>query len=157
MAILSDYEEEDKKKPGPPPPPSARKQFSSSLDPSDPLGFLEKVFEFVAKESDLFKSDSLVNDVNAVVRMVKDKVEAEDKKRKEVNIEEHGKAEKKIKEEAAPLPAVKKDDLKNKMVEKEKERIDDVEEKNGPRGTFFYSEFSCNHLSFILLQSKYDL
>ncbi|KAL0318009.1 UNVERIFIED_CONTAM: protein BOBBER 1 [Sesamum angustifolium] len=80
MAILSEYEEDDHKKPSSS-AASAKKPFNAAFDPSDPLGFLEKVFEFVAKESDLFKSDSLVADVNAVVRMVKDKVEAEEKKR----------------------------------------------------------------------------
>ncbi|EYU25221.1 hypothetical protein ABFS82_06G021900 [Erythranthe guttata] len=75
MAILSDYEEQQYQKK----PPS--KPFNASFDPSNPLGFLEKVFEFVAKESDLFKSDSLVNDVTAVLRMVKDKVAAEEKKK----------------------------------------------------------------------------
>ncbi|KAL7106925.1 hypothetical protein ACP275_06G022500 [Erythranthe tilingii] len=77
MAILSDYEEQYQKKPS----PSPSKTFNGSFDPSNPLGFLEKVFEFVAKESDLFKSDSLVNDVTAVLRMVKDKVAAEEKKK----------------------------------------------------------------------------
>ncbi|KAH6809699.1 HSP20-like chaperones superfamily protein [Perilla frutescens var. frutescens] len=130
MAILSDYEDEGHKKPAA--EASGRKQFSAALNPSDPLGFLEMVFEFVAKESDLFKSDSLVNDVNAVVRMVKDKVETEDRKRKEVKIEENGKAEKKTKE-AAPPPPVEKDDLTIKKVDEEKEPVNEVEEKNGPR------------------------
>ncbi|KAH6828150.1 HSP20-like chaperones superfamily protein [Perilla frutescens var. hirtella] len=130
MAILSDYEDEGHKKPAA--EASGRKQFSAALNPSDPLGFLEKVFEFVAKESDLFKSDSLVNDVNAVVRMVKDKVETEDRKRKEVKLEENGKAEKKTKEAALP-PPVEKDDLTIKKVDEEKEPVNEVEEKNGPR------------------------
>ncbi|KAL3632398.1 hypothetical protein CASFOL_025382 [Castilleja foliolosa] len=77
MAILSDYEEEDNKKPT----PSAaerrvfhaaqRRVFNAALISSDPLGFLKKVFQIVAGESDLFKSDFLVNDVNAVVMMVR--------------------------------------------------------------------------------------
>lgn len=138
MAILSEYEEEDQKKPTSS-ATSSRKQFNASLDPSDPLGFLEKVFEFVARESDLFKSDSLVKDVNAVVRMVKDKVETEDNKRKEVKIEGNGKAEKKIKikEEVAPSP-VKKAELKNEKVKEEKESGSEVEEKNGRRGNFLF-------------------
>ncbi|KAL0452416.1 UNVERIFIED_CONTAM: protein BOBBER 1 [Sesamum latifolium] len=133
MAILSDYEEEDQKKPTSRAAP-ARKPFNATLDPSDPLGFLEKVFEFVAKESDLFKSDSLVKDVNAVVRMVKDKVEAEEKKRKEVKFEGNGKAEKKIKEEVQAVPPVKKEEVKKNVVKEEKESESKVEEeKNGRR------------------------
>ncbi|KAI3471214.1 hypothetical protein Pfo_027877 [Paulownia fortunei] len=133
MAILSEYEEEDQKKPTSS-ASSARKPFNAALDPSDPLGFLEKVFEFVAKESDLFKSDYLVKDVNAVVRMVKDKVEAEEKRTKEVKIEGSGKAEKKIKEEVAP-PSVKKEEVKKEeVVKEEKESGSKVEEeKNGRR------------------------
>ncbi|KAL3650553.1 hypothetical protein CASFOL_006956 [Castilleja foliolosa] len=133
MAILSDYEEEDHKKPTPSAPPQ-RKLFNAALNPSDPLGFLEKVFEFVARESDLFKSDSLVNDVNAVVRMVKDKVETEDKKRKDVKIEGNGKAEKKVKEEVVEAP-VKLEEAKKSPVKKEevKESESEVEEKDGRR------------------------
>lgn len=137
MAILSDYEEEDQKKPTSSATP-ARKPFNATLDPSDPLGFLEKVFEFVAKESDLFKSDSLVKDVNAVVRMVKDKVEAEEKKRKEVKLEGNGKAEKKTREEVPAAPPVKKEEVKKDVVKEEKESGSKVEEeeKNGRRGIF---------------------
>ncbi|XP_057774223.1 protein BOBBER 2-like isoform X2 [Salvia miltiorrhiza] len=130
MAILSDYEEAEKK-----PAPSAKKQFSASLDPSNPLGFLENVLEFIARESDLFKSDSLVNDVNAAVRMVKNKVEAEDRKRKELKIEENGKAEKKFKEEATavPPPSAEKDDMTNKKPKEERERVNEVQQNNGPQ------------------------
>ncbi|CAA2955871.1 Hypothetical predicted protein [Olea europaea subsp. europaea] len=134
MAILSEYEEEDQKKPT---TSSVKKvQFNGVLDPSDPIGFLERVFEFVARESDLFKSDSLVNDVNAVVRMVKDKVEAEEKKRtKELKAKENVKAEKKAKEEepvaAAVQTEVVKETVAEKMVDGEAETKE--EEKKGPR------------------------
>ncbi|PIN20507.1 Nuclear distribution protein NUDC [Handroanthus impetiginosus] len=131
MAILSDYEEEDQKKPSSS-AVSDRKTFNAALDPSDPLGFLEKVFEFVAKESDLFKSDSLVKDVNAVVRMVKDKVETEERKRKEVKVEGNVKAEKKIKEEA-PVPEKKKEVVKEEVVEKKGSETNAEEEKKGSR------------------------
>ncbi|KAL8050768.1 hypothetical protein ABFX02_06G101900 [Erythranthe guttata] len=138
MAILSEYEEEDQKKPTSSAPP-ARKPFSVALDPSDPLGFLEKVFEFVAKETDLFKSDSLVKDVNAVVRMVKDKVEAEDKKMKQVKIEENLAAEKKINAAVAPPPVKKeiiKEEVKKEIIKEEEEKESGSgveEEKNGRR------------------------
>ncbi|KZV17189.1 salt tolerance protein 5-like protein [Dorcoceras hygrometricum] len=127
MAILSEFEEEKHSKPT----TSAATQtrpFNAAFDPSNPLGFLEKVFEFVAKESDFFKSDSLVSDVNAVVRMVRDKVEAEGKKRKEVKAEEKGKVEKKVKE-ATPAPSTPPP-----AVEKEEQVVEGkVEEGNGPR------------------------
>ncbi|KAL0299674.1 UNVERIFIED_CONTAM: protein BOBBER 1 [Sesamum radiatum] len=129
MAILSEYEEDDHKKPSSS-AASAKKPFNAAFDPSDPLGFLEKVFEFVAKESDLFKSDSLVADVNAVVRMVKDKVEAEEKKRKEGKVE-GGKVEKKIKEVEAPLPP-KKEAVKEVVME-ENGSGSKAEEEKGAR------------------------
>ncbi|KAK4485350.1 hypothetical protein RD792_007988 [Penstemon davidsonii] len=131
MAILSDYDEEEQKKPASS-TSSLKKQFKAAFDPSNPLGFLEQVFDFVAKESDLFKSDSLVNDVNAVVRMVKDKVQADEKKRKEVKFDANGKVEKKIKEEALQ---VKKEEAPPQEIKEEvKESEDKAEEdKKGPR------------------------
>ncbi|XP_073282987.1 protein BOBBER 1-like, partial [Primulina huaijiensis] len=136
MAILSDYEEDDQKKPATSAPP-ARKQFNAALDPSDPFGFLEKVFEFVARESDLFRSDSLVSDVNAVLKMVKDKVELEEEKKKkksrEAKVEVDRKVEKSVKEEVPPQPststAVKTEEVK---VEQGSETQVEME-KNGLR------------------------
>ncbi|GJV44034.1 BOBBER 1-like protein [Tanacetum coccineum] len=74
MAILSEYEEQ---------PESIKKPFNAVVDTAEPLKFLEKAFDFVAKETDLFKNESVVKDVNRLVRSVKEKVEAEEKKRKE--------------------------------------------------------------------------
>nr|GEY13709.1 hypothetical protein [Tanacetum cinerariifolium] len=74
MAILSEYEEQ---------PESIKKPFNAVVDTAEPLKFLEKAFEFVAKETDLFKNESVVKDVNGLVRSVKEKVDAEEKKRKE--------------------------------------------------------------------------
>lgn len=131
MAIISDYEEQENK-----PSPAAAaspptKPFKAVLDPANPLGFLETAFEFVGRESDLFKSDSLINDVNAVVRMVKDKLEAEERKKKEKVETSNAKAaaEKKVKEEV-PAVATKKEakEVKAKEVKEEKE-----DDKKGPR------------------------
>ncbi|KAH6760501.1 HSP20-like chaperones superfamily protein [Perilla frutescens var. hirtella] len=86
-----------------------------------------RVFDFVARESDLFRSDSLVKDVNAVVRMVKDKVEAEERKRKE--------AEKKAAErELAPPPVKKEEVVKEEiMADNKAESKSEEEEAKGPR------------------------
>ncbi|KAK4366037.1 hypothetical protein RND71_013917 [Anisodus tanguticus] len=89
MAIISEYNEQDNK------PPVSGKPFNAVLDPANPLGFLESVFEFLGRESDIFKSDSLLSDVNAVVRMVKDK----ERKRKDEVQGSPGKPEKKLKED----------------------------------------------------------
>ncbi|XP_009601406.1 protein BOBBER 1-like [Nicotiana tomentosiformis] len=129
MAIISDYEEQDNK------PSSAAstptKPFKAVLDPANPLGFLETAFEFVGRESDLFKSDSLINDVNAVVRMVKDKLEAEERKKKQNAETSNTKAaaEKKVKEEV-PAVATKKEAKEVKVKEVKEENEDD---KKGPR------------------------
>lgn len=145
MAILSDYEEEDQRKPSSSSSSAVKKPFSAALDPSDPLGFLEKVFEFVARESDLFRSDSLVSDVNAVVRMVKDKVESEERKRKEAEkkkVAEREKEERKQKEakkaverEVTPPPPVKED--KDEVMKPE-------EEAKGPRGIYILYVLALN-------------
>nr|GEV10789.1 hypothetical protein [Tanacetum cinerariifolium] len=73
MAILSEYEEQ---------PESIKKPFNSVLDTAEPLKFLEKAFEFVAKETDFFKSESVVKDVNGLVISVKEKLDAAEEKKK---------------------------------------------------------------------------
>ncbi|KAK1431849.1 hypothetical protein QVD17_08578 [Tagetes erecta] len=78
MAILSEYEEEDQKQ-----PESLKKPFNTVLDSSDPLRFLQTAFEFVARETDLFKKDSVIKDVSGLVRSVKEKIDADERKRKE--------------------------------------------------------------------------
>jgi len=84
MAILSDYEEE--------PQPQQQQQsqnvknFSSTLDPSNPLGFLQSAFEFVAAESDFFSKDSSEKEVVNLVKKLREKrqrEELEKKKKKE--------------------------------------------------------------------------
>ncbi|KAI3751151.1 hypothetical protein L2E82_22197 [Cichorium intybus] len=81
MAILSDYEEEDQKQTKT--TESLKKPFNAVLDSSDPLRFLQTAFEFVARETDLFKTDSVIKDVNGLVRTVKEKLDADERKRKE--------------------------------------------------------------------------
>ncbi|XP_052187690.1 protein BOBBER 1-like [Diospyros lotus] len=100
MAVLSDYEEpEDQQKPSNSSSSSTTKQFTAELDPSQPLGFLERVFEFVSRESDLFKSESVIRDVNALVRGVKDKVDAAERKEKEKEKEKEKQKQKKAEDE----------------------------------------------------------
>ena len=56
--------------------------FNADFESSNPLGFIEKVFDFVARKSNLFRSDSVVRDVNALVRTAREKVVAEERERK---------------------------------------------------------------------------
>lgn len=159
MAILSDYEEEDQKKPTPSGSASSSsvaKHFNSVLDPSNPLGFLEAALEFLAKESDLFKSDYLVKDVNAVVRQVKDRVEAEERKRKE-KAEGNAKAEKKIKEEK-PKEGVEEAAVAagEKINDAKQEEKDENDNNKGLRGSFSCLIAYYLRLHQILLLLNYD-
>ncbi|CAK9151616.1 unnamed protein product [Ilex paraguariensis] len=138
MAILSDYEEEDHKPKTRPSSSSATtKPFNAVFDPSNPLRFLETAFEFVARESDLFRSESVIKDVNALVRSVKDKVESEES-RKKAKVESSGEAEKKVKVEPAvgtstPAAAVKQEGKGEPKKEDLKMTDAKEDEKNGPR------------------------
>ncbi|KAJ7965356.1 Protein BOBBER 1 [Quillaja saponaria] len=101
MAIISDFEEEKQNesqtKPSQPSSSSSRtSSFSASFDPSNPLGFLEKVFDFLALESDFLGRETAEKDISLVVRNAKEK-----KKKREAHraLEEKEKAEKRLKEE----------------------------------------------------------
>ncbi|KAM3309193.1 protein BOBBER 1 [Capsicum chacoense] len=113
MAIISEYNEQDNK------PAVSAKPFNAVLDPANPLGFLEAVFEFLGRESDIFKSDSLVRDINAVVRMVKDKLETEERKRKDQGPGLPGNPEKKLKEDVT-VKETKTEGVKEAMEEDKK-------------------------------------
>ncbi|KAL8095743.1 protein BOBBER 1-like [Apium graveolens] len=76
MAVLSDYEEPTVTVP-------LTKQFNGVLDSSNPLGFIESALEFAARESKLFQSASVVNDVSSIVRGIKEKIDAEEKAARE--------------------------------------------------------------------------
>ncbi|GAA0140649.1 microtubule or microtubule-binding cytoskeletal protein [Lithospermum erythrorhizon] len=97
MAILSDYvEEEAPPPPSPPPPAAVKKQFTAELNVSNPLSFIEAALEFAAAETDLFKNYTVVNEVNEVVKKVKDKIDAaqiELKKKEEIKNMEKEKKE----------------------------------------------------------------
>ncbi|KAJ0101387.1 hypothetical protein Patl1_05142 [Pistacia atlantica] len=81
MAIISDYTEEEKKpevkkKPSASASTSSSSKttpFSATFDASNPLGFLEKVFEFVANESDFLTKDAAEKQITAVAQAAKEK------------------------------------------------------------------------------------
>ncbi|KAL6972085.1 hypothetical protein U1Q18_031768 [Sarracenia purpurea var. burkii] len=119
MAILSDYEEDR----NPAKPSSSGKPFNAELDPSNPLGFLETVFDFVSRESDLFKSDAVVRDLNALVRSVKEKVDAEERgRKKKERADGNGNVEKRTEKEprASASASVKEGNKEAVPVEDEK-------------------------------------
>ncbi|PPD86005.1 hypothetical protein GOBAR_DD17055 [Gossypium barbadense] len=72
MAIISEFQEEEAR-------PSASSSpkavpFNASLDPSDPVGFLEKVFDFLAKETDFLEKENFDKEIAVVVRVAKEKL-----------------------------------------------------------------------------------
>lgn len=128
MAILSDYEEPEANVSST--SSAVIKPFKASLDPANPLGFLETVFEFLARESDLFRSDSLINDVNAVVRMVKEKVQTQEPNQKQKELGTNRNVDIEMKE--APIPAAAA--LPKEVKANDEKAADSKEEnKNGPR------------------------
>lgn len=148
MAIISDYEEKEEipkpKKPSSSSAPSSSSsakpsQFNANFDPSNPLGFLEKVFDFLANETDFLSRDRVEKDIETVVRRAVEK-----RKKQEESLELKGKAEKRIKEEARSVKqevkAVKEEPTtvpsppEEKVgVKLEEHKEGEKKEENGPR------------------------
>ncbi|KAG4130972.1 hypothetical protein ERO13_D09G179200v2 [Gossypium hirsutum] len=98
MAIISEFQEEEAR-------PSASSSpkavpFNASLDPSDPVGFLEKVFDFLAKETDFLEKENFDKEIAVVVRVAKEK------RKQKV-------------EEVAPKVEIKKEEVKKEKEIKE--------------------------------------
>ncbi|KAM7463691.1 hypothetical protein LguiA_031812 [Lonicera macranthoides] len=137
MAILSDYEEEDQnQKPTKASSSSSvTKPFTAVLDPSNPLKFLEKALEFAALESNLFKSESVVKDVNSLVGAVKEKFEAEERRKKKEAVEGNGKAEvpKAVPVKEQVKKVAKEEEKNTEVKDEEKNTEAKDEEKKGPK------------------------
>lgn len=142
MAIISDFQEDqDNAKPS---PSSARTaSFSASLDPSRPVGFLEKVFDFLGEESDFLERDTVEEEIVAALKVSKEKrrkrkkAEAEEKAAMEVEKKEKENKEAETKEKEKK--EAEKKEKEKKVVEEEKVEAMEVdkteEEKSGLRGT----------------------
>ncbi|GMI99667.1 BOBBER1 [Hibiscus trionum] len=103
MAIISEYQEEEPRKPTASSSPAAKPvSFTASLDPTNPAGFLEKVFDFIAKESDFLVKDNADKEVAAIVRAAKEKSKkkAEEDSRKVENKKEEKETKKEVEKEA---------------------------------------------------------
>ncbi|KFK26960.1 hypothetical protein AALP_AA8G315700 [Arabis alpina] len=73
MAIISEVEEESS---------SSRPTmlpFKATFDPSNPLGFLGKVFDFLGEQSDFLKKVSAEEEISAAVRAAKEKLRKAEK------------------------------------------------------------------------------
>ncbi|XP_075649250.1 protein BOBBER 1 [Castanea sativa] len=82
MAIISDFEEEQKEtKPSTSTSTSSSTtttkkrtvSFTASLDPSSPLGFVEKFLDFLGEESDFLERDTAEKEIAAAVKAAKEK------------------------------------------------------------------------------------
>ena len=73
MAIISEVEEESSSRPSMLP-------FRATFDSSNPLGFLQKVFDFLGEQSDYLKKPSAEEEIAAVVRAAKEKLKKAEKK-----------------------------------------------------------------------------
>ncbi|XWS50364.1 hypothetical protein CRYUN_Cryun12cG0081700 [Craigia yunnanensis] len=103
MTTISEFQEEEAKPSSSSSPPSKPVSFSTSLDPSNPVGFLEKVFDFLAKGSDFLEKENVDKEIAAVVRIAKEK------------------SKKKV-EEAAPKVEIKKKEVKRMEVDKKEDK-----------------------------------
>ncbi|KAL4297700.1 hypothetical protein GQ457_12G006800 [Hibiscus cannabinus] len=105
MAIISEFQEEDAKPSTAslPSPPKAV-PFNAILEPSDPAGFLDKVFDFLAKESDFIREENVDKEVAAIVRAAKERSKKVEEVVPKVEIKEDMKKEKEIKEEVKREP-----------------------------------------------------
>ncbi|CAK8570165.1 unnamed protein product [Lathyrus sativus] len=99
MAIISDFQEEEQNIKQSPsssqskPPKSI--PFTSTFDPSNPAAFLEKVFDFIANESDFFEKESAEKVILSGARAVKaKKAKAVAAVKAKIAAEEKAKAEK---------------------------------------------------------------
>lgn len=122
MAIISDYDEGENKSPAKPSPSSSASTvpFTGDLDRSNPIGFIEKVFDFIAGESDYLGKDSAEREIASIVRAASEKQKLKEKA-------------KAAEEVLAPPPVEKEEkavpDVVMKDAEAEKE-----EEKSGLKG-----------------------
>jgi len=131
MAIISDFEEEQKETKPSTSTSSATTtkkktvSFSASFDPSSPLGFVEKVLDFLGEESDFLERDTAEKEIAAAVKAAKEKR----KKRKAAEVaaaaaaaaaEEDKKKKKAVVKEEPKVVA--KEDPSSKLVEKTEEK-----------------------------------
>ncbi|CAG7909883.1 unnamed protein product [Brassica rapa] len=108
MAIISEVEEESSSRPSMLP-------FRATFDSSNPLGFLHKVFDFLGEQSDYLKKPSAEEEIAAVVRAAKEKL---------------NKAEKESVEKKPADPVEVKDSVKPTMAASSSKPLED--KKDGP-------------------------
>ncbi|KAG5019198.1 hypothetical protein AAZX31_06G122200 [Glycine max] len=113
MAIISDFNEEEPKpahsSPPQPQSSSSSSSFSATFDRSNPIAFLERVFEFVSEQSDFLATQSAEKEIVSLVHaagkkkrelLKAERENADKKKREDLKVtEERQKVEKRLNEE----------------------------------------------------------
>lgn len=129
MAIISDYDEGEDKSPEKPSPSSTAPTvlFTGNLDLSNPIGFIEKVFDFIASETNYLGKDSAEKEIASVLRAAKEKQKLKEKAKA---------VEERSMEEAAPPPPppVKKEEKAVPEVAMKDAEAEKEEDKSGSRG-----------------------
>ncbi|KAL6320336.1 hypothetical protein AAG906_007033 [Vitis piasezkii] len=140
MAIISEYQEEER-------PPSTS-TFNGTLDHSNPLEFLRSVFLFVSRETDFFKRREEERKKKAEERDLEDKGKAE-KRLKETKVEPEKKAEKaeKAKEKVEDAKAEEKEERKKySWMQTLQEVTVTVPVPPGTKSRFIVCDIKKNHL-----------
>lgn len=131
MAIISEFQEDEAKKPSPSSSPASKPlPFSATLDPSNPVAFLEKVFDFIGKESDFLVKENADKEIEAIVRAAKEK----SKKKAEDAAQKVETKNREVKEEKE----IKKEVKKEAMEVNKKEDTKDEETSSCSRGVYRY-------------------
>ncbi|KAL5805063.1 hypothetical protein ACOSQ3_031863 [Xanthoceras sorbifolium] len=127
MAIISDFQEDEK--PGSDSSTSSSPKtvtYSAKFDTTNPLGFLQNVFEFMAKECDFLSLESSEKHIATLLRGVREK----SKKRKAAEEEEA--MAKSVKKEEKKAEAVTEEDKKTIKVEKAPTKLQSDAHGNEP-------------------------
>ena len=119
MATISEMQEE---KPSLP--------FNASFDPSNPLGLLEKVLDFIGKESDFLLKDAAEKEIATAVTAAKKRLREAKKEQKE----SLKPLEKKLKEESSQPMEVEKPKKESLKPTEPMEVEEKPKEEEGPIG-----------------------
>ncbi|CAL1391021.1 unnamed protein product [Linum trigynum] len=123
MALISEYEEEDsgtKPSSSAASPPAQPSTFTAPFDPSNPLGIVEKLFDFLAAECDYLSNAAAEKEIAAAAKAAKEK-----RRRKEEAAAEREKAD------AAAKASESNKRLKEEV--KDEKKKDEKKEENGVR------------------------
>ncbi|KDP22144.1 hypothetical protein JCGZ_25975 [Jatropha curcas] len=125
MAIISDFQEDEhESKPAASSSSSPKTlPFNATFDPSNPIGIVEKLFDFLVKETDFMAQDTAEKQIVAVVKAAKDKVKKKMAEEREREAAAKQKESKRLKEEEKKVEVKKevKTEVKEEPMEVDKE------------------------------------